>query len=328
MTEWLIAQLPILGSHGLLSGTALILFTSVLFLLKIESVSKRLEKSSDKIPGDSDQILSRLLFPLCTALPNFIFAISAVMSSNKNYLVITSNVGNNVTNVTIFVGFILAIGYLKKENFKDEQSDELRKDYNFLLISTIIFFACIWDGTLTRQEGIVLTACFFYSLTDVFRFQFKDLILIISILFKLVPFFLVSGFFMFVGSELIIGELDDMKQSSNLYDVLLPGLILVLPSILPLMLTILKKDMQKLALSGIIGDCAFSVPLIIGIVSCFHEKITLPNPTIVIYMLITSAIAFFCFNMVTNIKGKVPLWKVLIPFLGYGLIVLFSLKDN
>ncbi len=331
MIETILKHLPFLQNNALIYGTILIVITSIIFMLRIESISKNIQKQEDQLAGDAQSVLTRLLFPLCTALPNFIFAYTAISTPNKAYLVITSNVGNNVTNITVFAGLILLIGFFKRESMETEESTSIKKEFNFLLLSTIILFACLWDGQLTRQEGVILTCCFFYSMADVFKFQLKDLQLILTVSLKLVPFFLFSGFFIYIGSELIIGELEKMGSNinSSLYEVLLPGFVLVLPSILPLVLMIAKKDMQKIALAGIIGDCAFSVPLIIGIVACFQPVIEIQK-SMLNYLLITSAIAFFCFNLTTgyNQKGKLQVWKIIVPFIGYLVILAFSAKGN
>lgn len=329
--KWILETFPYVNDNPLLIGTFLIVFTSILFLIKIESFSDKINASEDQLAGDADNILTKLLFPMCTALPNFVFAFSALKSPNTSYLVITSNVGNNVTNITLFVGLILFIGLIKGETLNKDESIALRKDFNFLFISTIIFFVSIWDNKITRQEGIILTICFFYSMAGVFKFQLKDIVLIVSILFRLAFFFILAGFFIYIGSELIVNELEKMSKGGNsgLYEVLLPGFVLVLPSILPLLLTITKKNMQKIALSGIIGDSSFSIPLIIGIISCFSAEISLEKSKgLFNYMLWSSVIAFFCFNVATssNEKSKISFWRVLIPFVGYALIILLSQK--
>lgn len=329
--KWISETFPYIRDHPLLVGTFLIVITSILFLIKIESFSDKVDANKDQLAGDADNILTKLLFPLCTSLPNFIFAFSAIKSSSSAYLVATSNVGNNVTNITLFVGLILFIGFIKGETLSKEEGTELRKDFNFLFISTIIFFACIWDLKITQQEGIILTISFFYSMASIFKFQFKDIILICKIIFQLAIFFILAGFFIFIGSELIVNELERMSSSGNsgLYEVLLPGFILVLPSILPLLLTITKPNMQKIALSGIIGDCSFSIPLIIGIIACFSNEISLVKASSLFnYMILTTFISFVCFNIATSTKGKAktPLWKVFVPFVGYAFIIFLSSK--
>ena len=327
--KWILETFPYVKENPLLVGTFLIIITSILFLIKIESFSAKVNESEDQLAGDADNILTKLLFPMCTALPNFVFAFSALKSTNTAYLVVTANIGNNVTNITLFAGLILFIGLIKGESLSKDEGIELRKDFNFLFISTLIFFVCIWDNILTRQEGFILTICFFYSMAGIFKFQVKDIFLIFKIIFQLAFFFILAGFFIYIGSELIISYLEDIGKNGNsgLYEVLLPGLVLVLPSTLPLLLTITKPQMQKVALSGIIGDCCFSIPLIIGIVSCFSEEISLEKSRgLFNYMLWTSIIAFVCFNIASSAKEKsrTPIWRVFIPFLGYGVILLLS----
>ena len=333
MMNWILETFPFIKENPLLFGTFIIVFTSILFLIKIESFSDKVNETEDQLAGDPDNILTKLLFPLCTSLPNLVFAFSAIKSPNTAYLVITSNIGNNVTNITLFVGLILMIGFIKGETLNKEEGVALRKDFNFLFISTIIFFVCAWDYKITRHEGIIMTICFFYSMAGVFKFQIKDIYLIIKILFQLAFFFVLAGFFIFIGSELIIHELEAMSKNGNsgLYEVLLPGFILVLPSILPLLLTITKPNMQKIALSGIIGDCSFSLPLIIGIVSCFSAEISLVKTSSLLnYMIWSSVIAFICFNMATSSKEKKrpPFWAVLVPFAGYAIILFLSSKGQ
>lgn len=333
MMDWILENLPYVRDNQLLVGTFLIVITSILFLIKIDTVSDKIDDNQKDLAGDSDNVLTKLLLPLCTALPNFIFAFSALKSPTSSYLVITSNVGNNVTNITLFAGLILFIGFIKGESLNKEEGLSLRKDYIFLTISTIIFFVCIWDLKVTRHEGIILTLCFLYSMAGVFKFQLKDLYIIVSILIKLAPFFVLAGFFIFIGSELIVSELEELSKNGNsgLYEVLLPGLVLVLPSTLPLLLTIAKPSMQKIALSGIIGDSAFSIPLIIGIISCFSNEISLQKASNLFdYLLISTIIAFVCFyiSAPSSEKGKTPFWKIFVPFVGYAIIVFLSMKGK
>ena len=330
--SWILETFPYVKENPLLVGSFFIVFTSILFLMKIESFSDKVSADEDQLAGDADNILTKLLFPMCTALPNFIFAFSALNRPNSSYLVITSNVGNNVTNITLFVGLILFIGLIKGESLSKDESKALQKDFNFLFISTIIFFVSIWDKVITRQEGIIMTLCFFYSMAGIFKFQIKDIFLILKIIFQLAIYFVLAGFFIYIGSELIITYLDSISktESSGLYQVLLPGLVLVLPSMLPLLLTITKPNMQKIALSGIIGDCSFSIPLIIGIVACFSEKISLEKASgLFDYMLWTTVIAFISFRLASNSEDKkIPFWKVFIPFVGYAIIIILSQKEN
>lgn len=328
--SWILETFPIVKENPLLVGTFLIVFTSILFLIKIESLSDKLQENEKDLAGDPENLLTKLLLPLCTALPNFIFAFSAMKTPNTAYLVVTSNIGNNVTNITVFAGLILLIGFIKGESMNKEECLALRKDFNFLAISTIIFFVCIWDDKITRNEGIILTISFFYSMTSIFSFQFKDVYLIVTVLTRLAFFFVLAGFFIYIGSELIVNELESItkNESSGLYEVLLPGFVLVLPSILPLLLTITKPNMQKTALSGIIGDSSFSIPLIIGIISCFSEEISLKKSAVLFpYLLTSTIIAFASFNIVLpSNKGKTSFWMIFVPFMAYTAIVFLSSK--
>jgi len=104
--------------------------------------------------GMSKFSIGVLIVGFGTSLPEFASSVAAALSGSTE-IVVANAVGSNITNILLIVGMLSVIGgnvFIKR--------DLLKTELPVFFISTTIFIAIVFDGSVDRVEALLLLGTF------------------------------------------------------------------------------------------------------------------------------------------------------------------------
>ena len=131
--------------------------------------------------GFEGTVLGTLIMPYCSGFANLVFAFVMSKSASNGDLVIENSLVNNVTNLTLILGFSAVLGsaaIIPKTKAKLRAHTEFscinRLNLLFTLIALFLFTGTLWalakDGELNFYDGVILVALFvFWQILHVFE---------------------------------------------------------------------------------------------------------------------------------------------------------------
>jgi len=216
--------------------------------------------------------LGTLFTPLCTGFPNIAIGLFGQERLQQD-LVVTLNMGNNIANTSLVVGLILFMAgpLLVREKGRSKRAKRAHRQNSmalvFLWLGLLALGYVSTDGRIDRLEGalmIMIYAVFHLlslrqrgKVTKSKRLGLGGLLWILLLL--TVSALIIQGGIWCIG--LAMESLDDRFPGSSM------GLFLGLLTVIPESFLLLRLAFRKgsLGLSGLIGDCLVSVPLVIGL---------------------------------------------------------------
>ncbi len=136
----LMAWLAIIG------GFALLMWSAERFVLGGSALARNL--------GVSPLVIGMVVMGLGTSLPEML--VSGIAASNGNpALGIGNAIGSNIANVGLVLGITALVVPLSVA------SGTLRREYPVLFAVMLLAAALLWDGELSRMDGIILFSGFF-----------------------------------------------------------------------------------------------------------------------------------------------------------------------
>ncbi len=263
LETWLAALSPLsalsLGCLGLLFATQVVIW-----------VLSKLEKHK----FGSVQ-LGVLITPLCTGFPNLMIGLFG-QTRLQGDLIIQLNIGNNIANTSLVTGLLLLVaGPLLIRPSKGRSKKAKRENRAFastlffLWIGAILLLWMCRDGQITRLDGLGLVGL--YAVSQLFslrergkvskkqKLSFRDLSLIFLGL-------AIAAIMIQQSVALVSQGLQTFGESINMQQLgLLMGLLTVFPESFLMLRLALRKG--NLGISGLVGDCLVSIPLVIGLSS-------------------------------------------------------------
>lgn len=215
--------------------------------------------------------LGALFTPLCTGFPNLMLGIFGGKRLSGD-LVLHLNIGNNIANSTLVVGMLIFIcGPLSVSNGKGKQAKA--ETTNFSLALTFLWFGAFAtfflasDGLISRFDGFLLFLVYlsFQSLLFLRRGKpTKKKQLPTQLAFLLLGGLLAAAVSIVFAIEAIaIGMSSFQSKIPGAHLGMFLGLLTVLPE--SFLLLRLARRSGSLGLSGLVGDCLVSIPLVIGV---------------------------------------------------------------
>jgi len=292
--------------------------SSILMIFRLNAVEKN---------GFEGTLIGTLVMPYFSGFPNLCFAYLIAKSGSDGALVLENCLVNNITNLTIVLGFPSLLWGLNLFRDKIKPGKDARINHLSLLLSilALIFFcAAVFivskDGRISNADGILLVGIFFfwqlYHVFDVLKNNtrkgqkikkriFLDFILIGFCAWGI--FSSVEGLIQWISSH---GS--GFFTTSNLG--LLSGILMVLPNAFSaLYYSVVSR--ADIAYSSQIGDCHICIPLCIGLFAIF-SPITVPSSfEPVIFIIMGASAGHFLFAAVS---GRLP------RFAGMSLIGLYA----
>jgi len=309
-------------TYVLLLGCGLLLVATQLVVVVLSTLEKR----------DFGAVqLGTVVTPLCTGFPNLMIGLFG-QERLQGDLVIRLNMGNNIANATLVTGLIiLAAGPLMvrakgKAKRAIATNRALMWAFAFLWLGAGLLVFLIRDGRLSRADGALMVALYVLYQLIALRgrrkvTKKKRLGFWLSIGLALL---LAAAAWLIQWSLALIG--DAMASVGGLFPGWQLGMFLGLLTVLPESFLLLRLAWRQgnLGLSGLVGDCLVSIPLVIGL-SALLSPIPTEAPTSLLdgaarpYLLLgasMSALTLLALLARKPVPRLVGAWFVL----GYGLI--------
>jgi len=259
-----------------------------LFLLANVWVVWRLEMLSSK--GVEGTVLGTIFMPFCSGMGNLIFAGVMARHAGNGGAVVINSLFNNITNLTLLMALpVLIWGMNKiplqkgKKALREHQMGRLSLALN--LIAGLFFSLFLWllamDGVLSRSDGFLLVALFFFwqcfhiydvKKTNLLKTQKYPRTLPLEIVFLLLGAGLI-----FISTDWLVQWFQTLQNRPNsiFHAGLLgwaSGLLMVLPNAL-LAFYYGARSRMDVVYTSQSGDAHICVPLCVGVYAIFHPII-------------------------------------------------------
>ncbi|CAM2064614.1 Sodium/calcium exchanger protein [Sulfidibacter corallicola] len=289
-------------------GVALLLVASELVVL----ILGRLEDKNFGVVH-----LGTLFTPLCTGFPNLMLGMFG-QTRLQGDLVIHLNIGNNLANTTLVTGTIMALAgplLVTVAKGSSKKARRARADFHLALLSfwlgAVLLFECVRDGVVTREDGLKLVGLYFgYQLLMWMRRgtppKKKRLPLSVGLSLLLL---------LVLCALLISFSVDAISLGMESMGALIPGaslgMVLGLLTVLPesFLLLRLARKQGSLGLTGLVGDCLVSIPLVVGVSSLIAPITTAPIHhwrDAAARPFLSLAGTMFCFTLLSFRQKQVP----------------------
>lgn len=220
--------------------------------------------------GIPSMIIGLTIVAMGTSAPEAAVSIAASFQNNAG-IAVGNVVGSNIFNLLLIIGVCLFMVKMKVAK------ETLFRDYPFYLGAMVLLGALSYDGTLSREEGIILTLCIILYMIWLVRDALKskknneseDKDEKIGAI-KTVIFIVVGIAAVAIGGDVVVDSASGIAKSFGLSDQLI-GLTIVaigtsLPELVTSMAAIRKKELD-LAVGNVIGSNIFNALFILGIAS-------------------------------------------------------------
>ncbi len=255
--------------------------SSIILYFSSEAVINGLTSMS-KFLGVTEFILSFFIIAFAASIPNLIVGITAATKGVPE-LSFGDVMGNNIVALTIGIG--LATLFSKKKEIKIKNKT-IGGTTIFTFFSAILPLTLMYDGVLSRTDGLVLISFFFLYLFWLFskkeRFSKKydededvnlpenDFVGSTKNFFRDLLKILVGFIFILIAAHGIVYAAELLAIRLNVPNVLIGILILGLGSALPevyFAISSARKGEEGVILGNLMGSVIIPASLILGIVS-------------------------------------------------------------
>lgn len=243
----------------LIVGFVLLVKGADFFVSGASSVAKAL-----KVPS---VIIGLTIVAMGTSAPETAVSITASLGGN-NGISLGNIIGSNIFNLLMVIGISAVIIPFNSDK------EILKRDMLWNIAITVLLLVLIFDGSLSRLDGVILLAGIAAYLTVVVRSALKNRVEDNSDEKVSVPkavVFILGGLAAIVfGGDLVVDNASLIAKSLGMSDTLVGLTIVAIGTSLPELVTSIvaaKKGDSGLALGNAVGSCIFNILFILGIAS-------------------------------------------------------------
>lgn len=267
------------------------------FVLLIKGADFFVEGSSSiagimKVPS---VIIGLTIVAMGTSAPEAAVSINAGLAGNSD-ISLGNIVGSNIFNLLVVIGACAVIFPAKSDK------DILRRDLWWNIGVSVLLLAAIFDGTLSRIEGIIFLAIFIFYLGIMVRSAMKNRIeetpLNVMPLWKSLLFVAGGLAAVVFGGDMVVDNASLIAKAWGMSDTLVGLTIVAVGTSLPELVTSItatKKGDSGIALGNAVGSCLFNILFILGMASTLTPINAVPELIIdtVILIFVTILILIF-----------------------------------
>jgi cation:H+ antiporter len=264
------------------------------FVLLIKGADLFVDGSSSiagilKVPS---VIIGLTIVAMGTSAPEAAVSINAGLVGNSD-ISLGNIVGSNIFNLLVVIGACAVIFPAKSHE------DILKRDLWWNIGVSVLLFALILDGTISRVEGILLLAVFIFYLGLMVRSAMKNRIeetpMDILPLWKSLLFVFIGLAAVVFGGDMVVDNASLIAKAWGMSDTLVGLTIVAIGTSLPELVTSItasKKGDSGIALGNAVGSCLFNILFILGIASTLTPINAVPE------LIIDTAILIFVTIMI------------------------------
>ena len=309
----------------------------LLFLAASALMLWRLEVLSAK--GFEGTVLGTLVMPYCTGMGNLILAFIYGINGFKGADIVTNNLVNNITNMTLVLGLPAILYGTKvlpskgKSNGKNPvkkytaagKTQQLNRLALLLTLTAILFFTgAVWamgrKGRLTYDDGLVLVGFFlFWQCFHVFEVLKSNVRQGKSLSWTL-PFDLallaIGAYGIYISTDWLVHWVQLSVHHGFVKDHFgwVSGWITVLPNAI-LAVYYTWRGQPETVYASQVGDCHVSIPLCLGIYALYYPMAMPPFFHVAMFILLGAALVHFFF---VAVLGRLP------RFAGWALVAAYG----
>lgn len=264
-----------LGTFAPFVCIALFLLASLLVVWRLEVLSRQ---------GVEGTVLGTIFMPFCSGMGNLVFAWVLARNSGDGNDVMINCLFNNITNLTLLIGLPVLIWSMasiprRKSQAAMREHKVGRLSLSLNLVAALFFSLFVWllaaDGELSRMDGFVLLALFFFwQCFHIYDIKKTNLLKKKSYPKTLpieVVLLLLGAFAVFVSTDWLVQWFQSLESDAFPPRMLgwASGVLMVLPNAL-LAFYYGAKNRMDVVYTSQSGDAHICIPLCIGIFAAFR----------------------------------------------------------
>lgn len=239
------------------------------FVLLIKGADLFVDGSSSiagilKVPS---VIIGLTIVAMGTSAPEAAVSINAGLAGNSD-ISLGNIVGSNIFNLLVVIG-ACAVIFPAASN-----EDILKRDLWWNIGVSVLLFALIFDGRISRVEGLVLLAVFIFYIGLMIHSALKNRIeetpQDIMPLWKSLLFVAIGLAAVVFGGDMVVDNASAIAKVWGMSDTLVGLTIVAIGTSLPELVTSItasKKGDSGIALGNAVGSCLFNILFILGMAS-------------------------------------------------------------
>ena len=239
------------------------------FVLLIKGADLFVDGSSSiagilKVPS---VIIGLTIVAMGTSAPEAAVSINAGLAGNSD-ISLGNIVGSNIFNLLVVIGACAVIFPAKSHE------DILKRDLWWNIGVSVLLFALILNGNISRVEGILLLAVFIFYLGLMVRSAMKNRIeetpMDVLPLWESLLFVFAGLAAVVFGGDMVVDNASLIAKTWGMSDTLVGLTIVAIGTSLPELVTSItasKKGDSGIALGNAVGSCLFNILFILGIAS-------------------------------------------------------------
>ena len=239
------------------------------FVLLIKGADLFVDGSSSiagilKVPS---VIIGLTIVAMGTSAPEAAVSINAGFAGNSD-ISLGNIVGSNIFNLLVVIGACAVI-------FPAKSNEEiLKRDLWWNIGVSVLLLITIFDGNLSRLEGIIFLAIFVFYLGLMVKSAMKNRIeetpMDVLPLWKSLLFVFLGLAAVVFGGDMVVDNASMIAKAWGMSDTLVGLTIVAIGTSLPELVTSItasKKGDSGIALGNAVGSCLFNILFILGIAS-------------------------------------------------------------
>ena len=219
-------------------------------------------------------VIGMTVVSFATSAPELIVSIKSALKGYPD-LALGNVVGSNIANLAFVLGVILIISPIRvtKSFYKT--------DWPIIMIATLLFYSFLQaDGYLSQVEGGILFVLLLIFLIYLLFFQKKAVIeekVEIDekemLLTQLTFIFFAGGFFLWLGSEVIVNSAVSLATSLGISERIISISVVSIGTSIPELsasiIAIINKE-KAISIGNLIGSNIFNILAVMGITAMIH----------------------------------------------------------
>ena len=239
------------------------------FVLLIKGADLFVDGSSSiagilKVPS---VIIGLTIVAMGTSAPEAAVSINAGLAGNSD-ISLGNIVGSNIFNLLVVIGACAVI-------FPARSNEEiLKRDLWWNIGASVLLLITIFDGTLSRLEGIIFLAIFVFYLglmvKSAMKNRIKETPMDVLPLWKSILFVVLGLAAVVFGGDMVVDNASMIAKAWGMSDTLVGLTIVAIGTSLPELVTSItasKKGDSGIALGNAVGSCLFNILFILGMAS-------------------------------------------------------------
>tara|TARA_Y100001970_G_scaffold226492_1_gene280070 strand:+ start:818 stop:1747 length:930 start_codon:yes stop_codon:yes gene_type:complete len=219
----------------------------------------------------SKVVIGLTVVSFATSAPELLISLSSALKGSAD-IAISNVIGSNIANLGLVLGTVLCF-----TKIKIPQSN-IKYDWTFLMLISIVFLFFINDLTVSRPEGLFLFLALVTFLIFIVKIRededAEEIKLSTTSNIKILSLIVISSILLYFGSELFVNSSIYFAEYFGVSERVI-GLTLVaigtsLPELVTSLVAIYKSELD-ISIGNIIGSNIFNILAVIGLTSIITD---------------------------------------------------------